>query len=160
VVAGHSGLVVAGTYQVYFGAELPHCLHLGRVCVGRGADDGLDAEQLRCVCNRLTVIPGRGCDHPSLALLGAELGDEIHASAHFEGAGGEVVLQLQVDLRAKHLADRGRVPERSGGQVGPDAPHCSHRVANGRFGEHRLSLTSPDWVKSEPNLPLPFRGEG
>ena len=106
-----AGLVVAGADQLHLGTELAHRGHLAGVGVLGGADDGPDSEKPCRICDRLAVIPGRRCNHTGLLLRRSELRDEVHAPAHLERAGGEMVLVLEVDVGAQDLAEGGRLAD-------------------------------------------------
>ena len=49
-----------------------------------------------------------------------------------------MVVVLQVDFRAYKLTRGGRVAQWGGGEVGPDALHRRHHVADGWLGELML----------------------
>ena len=120
-LASHAGIVIAGADQLHLGAKLSHRSHLARVGVLGSAHDRLHAEQPRRIRDGLAVVSGRGGDHAGLALLGGELRDEVHAASDLERAGRQMVLVLQVHVRAQHLADGRRLAKRSGGEMHPDA---------------------------------------
>src|SRR5215831_5352596 len=65
-------------------AKRAHGRHLHRVGPLRNADDCADPEQVRRVRHRLTVVAsGRG-DDTLAPLIGAELADQVHATADLE----------------------------------------------------------------------------
>ena len=85
------------------------------------------------VGERLAVVPGRGAISPARR-SSAELRDEVHAAAHLERAGRQVVLVLDAHLRAEELR---RAPRASRAACGEgearfSPPRHARRRASGR----------------------------
>ena len=119
------------------GAERADRSHLRGVRPLRDADRDVDAEAPSGVGQRLAVVPGRGSDEPLAPLLLGELRDEVHAAAHLERAGRQVVLVLDAHLRAEKLGEPRVRVERRAGKVRPDSPRRGTHVAERRGGHRR-----------------------
>src|SRR5262249_37630184 len=73
-----------------------------------------------CEGDRLAMVPGRRSDQAAVELVPRRLRDEVHAASNLEGAGRQVVLVLDVNLRADELAQAGVREERRRTEVWSD----------------------------------------
>jgi hypothetical protein len=80
------------------------------------------------------VVAGRRGDHAAFALLGAQLRDEVDATAHLERADRLVVLVLDVDLGPEQVVERRVAVQRGGAEVRRDAAARLENVHEGRDG--------------------------
>jgi len=93
-----ASLVEIAPVENELGAESAHRGDLDRVRRFGHADRRPNAEEPCRVRDRLAVVAGRGGDHTRLALLLAELRDQVDPTPDLERADWLVVLVLDEDL--------------------------------------------------------------
>ena len=110
-------------------------LHLRRGA--RDEDRRRHAEVLRRVRDAESVIAGRRRDDAARAHLGRQRREHVQRAAQLEGAGGLLVLELEVDVAAGDLAERAR-SRTSGVRLieRPDSVGGGEDVGGRRSAEH------------------------
>ena len=105
------GIIEAVTMQHDFCAERARALDLEDRRRRRHADDGLDAELLRCIGHALRVVAGRSRDDALRALLRRELADLVVGTAELEGTRMLKIFRLEVDIVVALLREEVTVDE-------------------------------------------------
>jgi len=175
-----AGLVEVAAAEDHLGAEGLHRFDLHRVGLLGHADHRPQAEQTRRIRHRLAMITGRSGDNTPAPLAGAQLADQVHAAADFEGANRLMILVLDPHLGPGHGIQRRIAIQRSHRQVGRDAltrredlskighregshatclpPHtrCDEAAGGQRCGSGGFTLPS-DHAATGPLAPRPAR---
>ena len=144
------GVVEVGPALDHLGAERAHRGQLDRVGRLGNEDRGRDAEQPGRVGDRLPVVAGGGGQHAGLSLRRLQRRDQIDPAPHLEGAGGEVILMLDVHLGADQVVEQRVVAKRRAREVGSDAPASPQHISelgdavDGGHG-HIISPRCPAW---------------
>ncbi len=137
----HRGVVMR-LRRIERGAECGDAvtLHLRRV--RRNEDRRRNSEMLRGVRDAQPVIARGRCNDARPPLFGRERGDHVQRAAELERAGGLRVLELEVDVAAREIA-QGRAPNQlRASDERPNAVGGGENVGWAEVGEHAVNTSA------------------